>query len=458
MRIGILFSLPGIMILTTLTALTGCNIFNPGGGGDRDSVCKQDDADCHMTLGQDRLGNKNFAGAMRSFERAIAADSTRSLAYYSYAKAVGFRFNVVRAQVLTDLANTVEEGPMAFLGYPDEELTNRLQAASRVRRTLAILTDRDTLTHNYNLLGDSSAAALNDPHYDERVRFMEQYLIEADLGSEGYRKRSEFPLSDHVMRSEAVVLDYTTYELLHTITQLYDLDGNDTIDARDEMMKKLIFNKDGTFGNLDEIASDLEDSATAANFNTLIQNMQSGLTTSSQLAQVITPSESGNASDKASDNMDSVITNLGDAILFYQFGDGKDNDGDGCIDEEVLDELDNDGDGFVDEDARTFYTPTNLGAGRHDNRGSSGDTVGTTTFRDTLTVNFVSFVHQFYQDNPDPDSNFIKIKKGDEMMDFRLRIQQDSLTQRSAAELAGPLAAKLDSAKALIGGCWRYYP
>ncbi len=33
----------------------------------------------------------------------------------------------------------------------------------------------------------------------------------------------------------------------------------------------------------------------------------------------------------------------------YKIGDKKDNDGDGCIDEEILDSLDNDGDGLVDE-------------------------------------------------------------------------------------------------------------
>ncbi len=456
MRIGNL-SLPGLFVLAALATLSGCNLFNPGGGESGSSVCELGDTDCHMTLGQQRLNNKNFAGAMRSFERAIASDSTRSLAYYSYAKAVGFRFNLDRIQILTDLSNASSEGPMAFLGHPDEDLTNRLLAGSRARRALALLTDRDTLTRWYNYLNASSDDT-TDPEFANRVAFMEQYLIKADLDSAGYRRRGDFPLSDLVMGYSAVVLDYTAYEILYTITRLYDLDGNDTINEADAMMKKLLFNKDGTFGNLDSLASDLEDSATAANFNTLIQNMQSGLATSSQLAQLIAPgSGDGGASDEASENVDSVIANLGDAVLFYQFGDGKDNDGDGCIDEEVLDEKDNDGDGFVDEDARTLYNPFNLGAGRHDNRGSSGDTVGTTTFRGN-TVNFVAFVHQFYQDNPSLDSHFVKIKKDGEQMDFRLRIQRDSLTQRSAAQLAGPLAAKLDSAKTLIGGCWRYYP
>jgi hypothetical protein len=38
--------------------------------------------------------------------------------------------------------------------------------------------------------------------------------------------------------------------------------------------------------------------------------------------------------------------------VFYKFGNSRDDDGDGCVDEEVLDNYDNDGDGEIDEDVR----------------------------------------------------------------------------------------------------------
>ena len=38
--------------------------------------------------------------------------------------------------------------------------------------------------------------------------------------------------------------------------------------------------------------------------------------------------------------------------VFFDFGNGRDDDGDGCVDEEVLDNYDNDGDGEIDEDVR----------------------------------------------------------------------------------------------------------
>jgi hypothetical protein len=40
--------------------------------------------------------------------------------------------------------------------------------------------------------------------------------------------------------------------------------------------------------------------------------------------------------------------------VFFVFGNGMDDDGDGCVDEEVVDNYDNDGDGEIDEDGRDY--------------------------------------------------------------------------------------------------------
>ena len=51
------------------------------------------------------------------------------------------------------------------------------------------------------------------------------------------------------------------------------------------------------------------------------------------------------------DALNEQIDNL-EAVSFYLIGDRMDNDGDGCVDEEILDGEDNDNDGLVDEDLR----------------------------------------------------------------------------------------------------------
>jgi hypothetical protein len=169
-----------------------------------------------------------------------------------------------------------------------------------------------------------------------------------------------------------------------------------------------------------------------------------------------------------------MITSMGDAVMFYQFGDGKDNDGDGCIDEEFMDDVDNDMDGFVDEDARVFRNPLAecLDNDRNGTGGAASKPCPTLTVdpgEDTVGVavnaNFprrLGFVHAFLAANP--DSVWIKIPRklpdgsSNPEMNLRIAIQRDSLATKTKAQLEGPLKNKLDSAKMLMGGCWRNYP
>src|SRR5690606_30747002 len=115
--------------------------------------------------------------------------------------------------------------------HEDSLLTLRLQAAAQVRRVLKILTDRDTLTRWYLYLTDStSEEARADTAFAARRLFIEDYLVKADLGLPGYRKRSKFPLTDFRQPYTNIIIDYAAFDLLYTMTQLYDLDRNDTID------------------------------------------------------------------------------------------------------------------------------------------------------------------------------------------------------------------------------------
>ena len=69
----------------------------------------------------------------------------------------------------------------------------------------------------------------------------------------------------------------------------------------------------------------------------------------------------------------------------------------------------------------------------------------------------LAFVHRFYTQHPDSVGKFVKIHKGDAAIGLRTRIQRDSLAVPSRWSLPN-YARKLDSAKTLVGGCWRNYP
>lgn len=469
-----------------ILAVTGCNIFNPDGTGDPGAADQR-------SLGEEYFRQGQFAKAMSAFEKAIAQDSTNSMAYYGYAKSAVFLYKLDRLGIFDDMQATVDDPTkFAFLQHDDAVLTLRLQAASKVRRVLSILTERDTLTRWWRYTYDStSAEALADTNYAARKEQIKNYLLLQDLVPGSSRGRNKFPLTDFRMPYKNVIVDYTAFQLLYTITGLYDLDRNDTIDARDALMKKLQFGSSGGFGidSLSTIAGDLEnDSAAAQNLNALISGMQSGLLSTSSLASLIAPpsseNDSGGASQQTGANIDSVIGSMGDAVLFYQFGDKLDNDGDGCVDEEILDEKDNDLDGYVDEDARVI--PSNKPDGvdnDHDGRmdpvhpplpfpagnDSLGleDTVGTGV--DPVRPYVLGFVRAYLvtagetnQTNNDL-TTWVMIKKAapSEALKARFEVQKDSLLTKvftsgsHAGRLPDEYAAKLQNARATVGGCWR---
>jgi hypothetical protein len=64
------------------------------------------------------------------------------------------------------------------------------------------------------------------------------------------------------------------------------------------------------------------------------------------------PGSTDQVGDSAIGQVKKFIQDAGSTVVLYKVFDKSDNDGDGCVDEELLDGIDNDGDGRVDEDSR----------------------------------------------------------------------------------------------------------
>jgi hypothetical protein len=419
-------------------------------GGDGASAPQQAPVD-YVARGDSCYRERRFADAIAAYDTALLQDSSRSRAYYGSARAALMLHGVSGLDLLADLQATNDNPTQfAFLNHPDSILTQRLSGGGAALRMLRRLVDRDTLTRWWKYADDTVTAQESaDPQYAVRRAFMLDYFEKASHGDVGYRKRESFPLSDLKLPRENILTDMTTLELMWAITRIYDLDRNDTIDARDSLMRKLQLGSGGI--KVDSLAGDLEnDTAATTNLNDLIKGIQPG-----SLIDLIRYPDSG--SGGTSPNVDSLIVSLGDAILFYQFGDKIDNDGDGCIDEEILDGKDNDLDGFVDEDARVISS--NKPDGVDNDRDGTVDGAGEGTVGVEGNASqpwLLGFVNAYATANP--GSPFVKIRKDDATIALRIAVQKDSLATRSPSELAGPYKAKLDSAKALVGGCWRSYP
>jgi tetratricopeptide (TPR) repeat protein len=436
--------------------LAACNVFNPSGEGDAGtSVAAQ------LTDGENFFRDQNYAAAMESFAKAIEQDSGNSMAYYGYAKSAMRKYKVNASTLLTEVSKAQEGTGVPFIGADNETITNYLQATSKARKALNSLTLRDTLTRWYNYTLDStSTAAKKDPLRATRVAALKAYWAKAELaGAKGYYRKSQFPLSDLKMGYDKVIADFGFIELIYAVTHLRDLNGDDSITDKDNLLKSLNFTM-GAGGlkveNLEGIADSLKnDTAGQRQLNSLIQNVSSGLGSASKVLELLGPAITGKTpgdstgadaglTEQVSQNMDSVITSLGNAVTFYQFGDGKDNDGDGCSDEEILDGKDNDGDGFTDEDARILSDDLV----DNDHNGLKNDPVTKLDPDEGLNSSFIlGFVAK---------SSFVK---GAMYMDKATRIatQADSLDTKSSAELKGFYKTNLDAAKKNIGGCWNNY-
>ncbi len=431
----------------TLMIFSGCNIFNPSGSGDAGN-----NSGANLDQGENYLRAEEYGAAMNAYAAAIRDDSTSSLAYYGYAKAV-IRYYGINASTILDQVSTAQQDSMIpFLNTDDTTLTRYLQASSQVLWALNQLTARDTLTQWYDYLLDSNAADVqSDPLHGTRIAFILAYFQQAQDGAPGYRPRSAFPLSDRALDYQKIVADLSFVQLLYSIVRLRDLDQNDTIDSRDDLLKKLSFNiKDGLqVDSLQNIVDSLNTPQNRQNLNNLIQNVGSGLTSAGATLNLLTPILGNAATDTLSNqqltgavtqNIDSVVQSLGSAVTFYQFGDGIDNDGDGCIDEEIVDGQDNDGDGLIDEDARVLP----IDGVDNDHNGKSdladpGENVDSTTH----LLGFVA------------SAGFVQGPKYQDKA-FRVHVQADSLTTRTS--LTPAEKALLDSAKTQIGGCWNNYP
>lgn len=429
----------------------GCNVFNPSGEGDGGNS-----QGALMAQGEEKFRQMDFEGSMNAYQEAIDADSTNSLAYYGYAKSVMRYWDVSASDLLTEVSSA-KDGGIPFIGAADWDLTRYLKATSKVRKALGKMTERDTLTRWYHYtLDPTSKAYLKDALAAKRVAFMAEYWAKAELGLPGYHPKSKFPLSDLKLGYQKVIADFGFVEMVYAIAHLRDLNGDDSIGSQDDLIKKLAFNTSGggfKVENLQDIQKDLADNPESREqMNNLITNVASGLTSAGVVLDLLGPALGGQSggtgtdtaglSEKVTENMDSVISSLGDAVTFYQFGDLKDNDGDGCLDEELLDGKDNDGDGFTDEDAR--INP--IDAVDNDHNGKQGAFDPPELPGTDGTLGWVSATGY---------------KKGLKYADkvAKTAAQKDSLSAKiiRGATLSAGEQILLNTAKTDIGGCWNNY-
>ncbi len=368
-------------------SLVGCNLFDPS----ENVTVKSSDTDMLIIEGQARFRDEDYEKAAEYFSAAIRNDSTKSEAWFGLSKANLYRNGGDPFELLL-LLDSDESIPLMELD--SSEVERHYTAIQSALVPLRELVRRDTLSRN------SPAQKLSD----RKVSY------------------SNFSASYAILEFACTILKFRRGESSSVTLSLRD-DGSLKIDASELYAKALAdpflanrFNKD-----MDTLESDLK-----------------------RITSDIFPELSGILDD--STFLDSTANSVEYSILFYRLGDGIDNDGDGCVDEEILDGIDNDGDGLIDEDLRLVPLERDsdslvsfIGIGMdsldHDLNGEKEDAAERTLLKNGRLL----FAKDFEKISAS-DSASLEIRKA-------IALDTDSTNIRY------PLEAR----KALVGRCWNNY-
>ena len=301
---------------TLLVALGfgGCNIFNP-----TESVnITNDDADALTYEGYLKFRKNEYTEAAYYFNKAIAADSSHSEAW----------FGLIKAKMNS-------EGLNAF---------NLLKYANAKRSSSLPLSD----------MPDSEADSLKnaiDTVYQYATLFKE-YDSQGKLDGE------------KTMTNKSVADGYMVLQVLNTMlilrkttTQMDGCHGEKNNCDMGEVLNNLKSDPEEVIGSFHEIFSTCENNPSSMSdwFGQFVDEWESVDETITEDAQtnafkgmclaLAQQTEYTDDPDEQEKTVNIISSQLGYSSL-------NDDDGDGCVDEELYDGEDNDGDGAIDEDMR----------------------------------------------------------------------------------------------------------
>lgn len=445
-----------LALLLASLGVVGCNIFNPSGTDEVDDS----DPDALISYAQKQYRKAQYAEAASLFAKAAALDSTKSEAHFGLAKAA-MRAEGVNPFTLLDIVASSDSNEIPFMSITKPEKNTYYRGMAAVKKALAPLIHRDTLT----ALWEHAVRGDDDPTYegtlnsDLRDQVREFRSTYRSGSSYTYPPTNEsFPVSDRKYKYKRYQADYAAADFTNLVLGVLDLNHDGIIDDRDP---EINFSLDSN-GNVQvDVSAVLQaattDSAFATSLNDNIDALADGTGDVASLIDNLGASIGlGNAdsTDEATqEELTEQIDKLGDAVRFYKIGDKRDNDGDGCIDEELLDSVDNDDDGFIDEDLRLVMDPVqNPGKDNLDNDGDgltdAGDSdeywVGGIPATSPNGQRLLPFIDALPASISDSTGT---MTRNSQNVEDKLAVVRDS----SGTEYS------LQERRTLIGGCWSYY-
>ncbi len=395
----------------------------------------------------EQIRTQNYIRAIELYKQAIDIDSSKSDAYYGLLTAIRLEKDFIRTfRVITEgTLLSIIDSFRIILDSSISVANEFYQGSIEIRNNLAPFILRDSLTDLYQkslTFQQDSLITL------DQLDFITNYLIAADTNEELYQLRTT-TLTDRFRDRFNIGSDITIINYLYYFLNYQDTNDDLVIDSTDQL------NLISEFNTI--LSLSLVNTAKSSNENILeeiINNLRNLFNTQDPSVQKLfyaifyKLSQTENITALLQENQLSSIQPLLDSVFdhlnYFLFQDNRDNDGDGCIDEEAYDLFDNDGDGLVDEDTRLndyFVTPLDL---------SAFFAVGSPLLN--IPVHFTGFKPDFI--TPGFFVSVVDSKNSGNKLKFRDSIL--SLTQNSMPPY-NLTTDQINYAKTNIGGCWNLF-
>ncbi len=295
--------------------IAGCNIFNP-----TESInINDDDAEALTYEGYKHIRDNEYTEAEYYFNKAVAADSNYSKAWFGLMKATLHRklagSDSTNLFSLLAYVNTSRESKAPFVGMSDN-VANRLQETIDTVNAIAnVFIERDKKGKT-----DSAVTYKTISEGYLVLQMMKTMLVlrKTTAGMQGcsLAKNKENSCDMASVLNNLKSDPSETVESFHAVFT--------TCEESPESMTKMFNSYLPGFENLKDEA---QRSAVSSMCGALAQE-----------------------TEEAAGNEDQEAKTLNIIIAQFSYSDIIDDDGDGCIDEELYDGEDNDGDGEIDED------------------------------------------------------------------------------------------------------------
>lgn len=298
--------------MVAVLGIAGCNLFNPT----EDVNIKSDDAAALTYEGYLHFQKNEYTLAREYFEKAIAADSSYSEAWYGRAKAVLNMQPGMNIFELLSYAKT-DGGANAMSKFATmDEAQARLLAKGI-----------DSVMYYIDPLIKLEQAGKTDGKV-KFANYSSSYSILKIAKSGLLLRGSSLDVKN------LLVFDGNNINV--NINGILEMGENmtDVLDAVEGMIEGLKENPDQAYNVLSSVYPDVMENFTPTAVENALEATFNGIKYTND-----------NLKEAGIDRASVFATNI-----------GIDDDGDGCVDEEVLDGFDNDGDGEIDEDLRIEAT------------------------------------------------------------------------------------------------------